>query len=783
VCFAYAQKCVVYGQDKVYKRDLSREVLEMFSDSAEAVVDTLTQSAKDTINAFIEDSISTENDTTALKLNDAPEGHLCYLKQLSSANTNGGGWFVAIDSAYAEQYGGVAFSHPTAGLQWVRDGLDAGIVNVLWFGALNDSSMDATTAFNSARETAVLNGAKIFIPEGDYKISSGVASGKFYLSGGKVMTGENRYRTESARQTSNLFPAADGDTVLMISTTATPGHSKDGSGSIIEHLGLNGVTSNGDSAKVGFVSVGSQELLINDLRFRNFTRADTATAIVLRGNDIVSFENVINQYNDIDLDISWNKYGVSGADSPNGISFTNCRFLDSKLIGTKIDGIMIASFDKCDWEANWGDYTLYSTTDGVALVNVSGNTWYLTGYDVLPSRVAFNDVVGTKVVSSALVDSEGEWFWTTSGDDTLFFNTADTTTIAYGSNRNLQRPHENAPYRALVIGYGQQIHIRDPYFESGHGVGARFLDAIPFSGDAQVAFLTNINIYGGHISDQVYGSEGAPTNYPINIRSKQDFALFMYGTQIDHGPDSKPIASKDTITTAINLYGCILGNGSWPASGRPFTVLDYDSTSFTFLPGYANNWSIGKVVQFYGPMRQMDDGGFMYGVRADGMRDNQSNTAPGYHNAGTNIMSSYIQGSGTSWLGSARRTTINSYVDTLDIRLARMVDVDYTNFFWEGELLYSSTNGNSGASFRLQYWQHDDGGANLAEFRIDTLYSSQGAGNAIDSIYVRDADNGGAYITVTIDSPWTAATYYIMGETIYSRNIYPDSTIMSIRGE
>ena len=58
MCIVFAQpKCVIYGQDKVYKRDLSREVKEMFSDTAEAVVDTLTQSAKDTINAFISDSL------------------------------------------------------------------------------------------------------------------------------------------------------------------------------------------------------------------------------------------------------------------------------------------------------------------------------------------------------------------------------------------------------------------------------------------------------------------------------------------------------------------------------------------------------------------------------------------------------------------------------------------------------------------------------------------------------------------------------------------------------
>ena len=133
----------------------------------------LLPSAKDTINAFIEDSldaavtdwrsdiedsISTENDTTALKLNDAPEGHLCYLKQLSSANTNGAGWFVAVDSAYAENaYSkGYVYPHPTAAMQWVRDEfLQRGYVMMEWYGALGDGSTDDATAIQNAFNSEV----------------------------------------------------------------------------------------------------------------------------------------------------------------------------------------------------------------------------------------------------------------------------------------------------------------------------------------------------------------------------------------------------------------------------------------------------------------------------------------------------------------------------------------------------------------------------------------------------------------------------------------------------
>jgi len=170
--------CIAQSK-KIYKRDLSREVKEMFSDSAEAVVDTLTSSAKDTINAFIEDSIttattqwrsdiedsiSTATDTTALKLNTGSEGHLCYLKQLSSANTNGGGWFVAADSTYPEPFGNWAFDHPTSGLQWVSEVVIT--QKEYWVNADMDSTALRAVFDSAAAQTS----AKITFKQGEYSI-------------------------------------------------------------------------------------------------------------------------------------------------------------------------------------------------------------------------------------------------------------------------------------------------------------------------------------------------------------------------------------------------------------------------------------------------------------------------------------------------------------------------------------------------------------------------------------------------------------------------------------
>ena len=62
---------ILCAQNNIYKRDLSRDVKEMFSDSAEAVVDTLTSSAKDTVNAFIEDSLDSSGIIDWDQLNDS----------------------------------------------------------------------------------------------------------------------------------------------------------------------------------------------------------------------------------------------------------------------------------------------------------------------------------------------------------------------------------------------------------------------------------------------------------------------------------------------------------------------------------------------------------------------------------------------------------------------------------------------------------------------------------------------------------------------------------------
>lgn len=94
-------------------------------------------------------------------------------------------------------------------------------------------------------------------------------------------------------------------------------------------------------------------------------------------------------------------------------------------------------FTKYDSTGESGADPIISGGDiGDGWTNVSGDKWYFTGLSTNPNTVVFRDTMGTQVWTSASVDTEKEWFWTTSGDDTLFIYSSDTTNIEYGARSN-----------------------------------------------------------------------------------------------------------------------------------------------------------------------------------------------------------------------------------------------------------------------------------------------------------------------------------------------------------
>jgi len=306
-------------------------------DSIRSVVrDSLGTSVAETI----QDSIAFPVDTTALKLLNMDEGRMAYLKQLSSANTNGGGWFVVKDSTYDEQYGGVAFSHPTSGLQWVRIEYLDGAVNVLWFGALDDSSGSSTSAFISAKNAATANGQEIYIPPGQYKLSSGYDSGDFFLPGGYTLYSQNFTRTLN-REIAELFPSADGDTVLSVARTGASYNEVSGQGAIIRNITINGIAGT-DTGKVGLLMGTSNDADMSDLVIKNFSCADTGYGLVLdsEGPNSVNFTRIVSTNNDYNLWI----------DDTDGIYFNECRFLNPQITNVYIADALVTNFISSDFE-------------------------------------------------------------------------------------------------------------------------------------------------------------------------------------------------------------------------------------------------------------------------------------------------------------------------------------------------------------------------------------------------------------------------------------------------
>ena len=112
-------------------------------------------------------------DTTALKLLFLGEGKTAYLKQLSSTNTNGGGWWVVLDSTYEE--GIIQYNHLTSGLGWInQDVLISGEINVDLAGAVGDGATnDSAAIYNTIKLSSSVGMKTVF-------------SGKTYFTAGAI---------------------------------------------------------------------------------------------------------------------------------------------------------------------------------------------------------------------------------------------------------------------------------------------------------------------------------------------------------------------------------------------------------------------------------------------------------------------------------------------------------------------------------------------------------------------------------------------------------------------
>lgn len=122
-------------------------------------------------------------------------GQQCHVGGYADVGDGAGGAFVYVAASAATEYIGAVVA-PNAGAgRWFR--VFSGPVNVLWFGAKNDNTTDATAAIQSAiNYVSSLGGGTVYLPKGTYKISTGAAyswaislkSGVHIIGAGKTNT-------------------------------------------------------------------------------------------------------------------------------------------------------------------------------------------------------------------------------------------------------------------------------------------------------------------------------------------------------------------------------------------------------------------------------------------------------------------------------------------------------------------------------------------------------------------------------------------------------------------
>ncbi|NOY58948.1 MAG: hypothetical protein GXO75_08450 [Calditrichaeota bacterium] len=153
-------------------------------------------------------------DTAQLKTLD--RGSYAYLERLSSASSNGGGWFAVMDSTYPE--GIIAFNHPTSGKQWVRvDFLTNLLFNVTWAGANGFDGNDDTDAFVKCLkhiEIIANNSTQVptlYVPVGVYYVGNVVLPINVLVKG------------EEVRSTTLVYKGAGGAGTFIFKYSAASG--------------------------------------------------------------------------------------------------------------------------------------------------------------------------------------------------------------------------------------------------------------------------------------------------------------------------------------------------------------------------------------------------------------------------------------------------------------------------------------------------------------------------------------------------------------------------------
>ncbi len=267
------------------------------------------------VNSNIGDSLNitlAAKDTTTLKtMSFDSTGRTVYLEGLSSTNSNGSGWFVAVDTLTIDSVLGIHNSnkgtildHPTSGKKWVRQDIYNDKINAYWYGLYEGSSSPAE-AIQQTYDQA--NGLRkvAFLPA--------LRSGAWQLEKTISLSSNTTLEGAGGNMKTRLQPTGDFPVIAVDSiddaASATTRY-------WIKHLTLTG------------------------------QQANTAPLIQLDNMPIGYFSDLL-------LRKSNHGVKISPDSGSTFIHFDNCQFINMDGYAIDIYGRADFSFSECDFEKNY----------------------------------------------------------------------------------------------------------------------------------------------------------------------------------------------------------------------------------------------------------------------------------------------------------------------------------------------------------------------------------------------------------------------------------------------
>jgi hypothetical protein len=393
----------------------------------------------------------------------------------------------------------------------------AGFVDVRKFGAVGDSATNDYAAIWAAIQKAKawgVNGGKVFLPSGTYRIESTIA---LVGAGYKNLIIEG----EGVNKTILVYSPATGNAIEIGDGTSP---------NTTEYIHIRNMTIKGtksttviDTTNNGIVASWGANCKFTNVLVRSF-----------RGS---GFKNLQDSWTNtfVNCDFSYNnQYGVYGNKAPNLWQFNNCNFIGNK-VGAFFKDAYAVSFIQCDWTTSDSTGLIVKTCNGMSFYNcwweannvgAYANVQHITAGDSAAST-GFNNmsIIGSRFVTVASMNFAIAF--------TLPFNLYINSNILAGSVAPIKiKKYNTYAYQQAfghilnVLGAGDTrplMYMRGiPYYgnefkENAGGLTLGKSDSIKWitwTGDAS---YSTIGLHGRDNTIRVLGNSTSTIDFNVNL--------------------------------------------------------------------------------------------------------------------------------------------------------------------------------------------------------------------------------------------------------------------------